>query len=94
MGNESGYAEAHFLNGAVRKGRFSTVWKLQDDGLENLSQRLVADGSLIIGSPTHIKVIYDRSAQIYPNLDCNADGRNREREHNVAAEFAKKNRGC
>jgi ketosteroid isomerase-like protein len=29
---ESGYAEAHFLNGAVRKGRFSTVWKLQDDG--------------------------------------------------------------
>jgi len=29
---ESGYAEARFLNGAVRKGRFSTVWKLQDDG--------------------------------------------------------------
>jgi ketosteroid isomerase-like protein len=29
---ESGYAEAHFLNGAVRKGRFSTVWKRQDDG--------------------------------------------------------------
>jgi len=29
---ESGYAEAHFPNGAVRKGRFSTVWKLQDDG--------------------------------------------------------------
>ena len=29
---ESGYAEAHFLNGAVRRGRFSTVWKLQDDG--------------------------------------------------------------
>jgi ketosteroid isomerase-like protein len=28
---ESGYSEAHFLNGAVRKGRFSTVWKLQDD---------------------------------------------------------------
>ena len=29
---ESGYAEAHFPNGAIRKGRFSTVWKLQDDG--------------------------------------------------------------
>ena len=29
---ESGYAEAHFLNGAVLKGRFSTVWKRQDDG--------------------------------------------------------------
>jgi ketosteroid isomerase-like protein len=29
---ESGYAEAHFSNDAVRKGRFSTVWKLQDDG--------------------------------------------------------------
>ena len=29
---ESGYAEAHFLNGAVRKGRFSTVWKREDDG--------------------------------------------------------------
>jgi ketosteroid isomerase-like protein len=29
---ESGYAEAHFSNGAVRKGRFSTVWKLQPDG--------------------------------------------------------------
>jgi len=29
---ESGYAEAHFPDGAVRKGRFSTVWKLQDDG--------------------------------------------------------------
>jgi ketosteroid isomerase-like protein len=29
---ESGYAEAHFSNGAVRKGRFSTVWKLLDDG--------------------------------------------------------------
>jgi len=29
---ESGYAEAHFPNGAVRKGRFSTVWKLQDNG--------------------------------------------------------------
>jgi ketosteroid isomerase-like protein len=29
---ESGYAEEHFLNGAVRSGRFSTVWKLQDDG--------------------------------------------------------------
>jgi uncharacterized protein (TIGR02246 family) len=29
---ESGYAEAHFPGGAVRKGRFSTVWKLQGDG--------------------------------------------------------------
>jgi ketosteroid isomerase-like protein len=29
---ESGYAEEHFLNGAVRSGRFSTVWKLQSDG--------------------------------------------------------------
>jgi ketosteroid isomerase-like protein len=29
---ESGYAEAYFLNGAVRRGRFSTVWKLQGDG--------------------------------------------------------------
>ncbi len=29
---ESGYAEAHFLNGTIRRGRFSTVWKLQDDG--------------------------------------------------------------
>ena len=29
---ESGYAEAHFLNGAVRKGRFSTVWKREGDG--------------------------------------------------------------
>jgi len=29
---ESGYAEAHFLNGVVRKGRFSTVWKRQSDG--------------------------------------------------------------
>ena len=29
---ESGYAEAHFPDGAVRKGRFSTVWKRQDDG--------------------------------------------------------------
>ena len=29
---ESGYAEAHFSNGAVRKGRFSTVWKRQADG--------------------------------------------------------------
>jgi ketosteroid isomerase-like protein len=29
---ESGYAEAHFLNGAVRRGRFSTAWKRQDDG--------------------------------------------------------------
>jgi ketosteroid isomerase-like protein len=28
---ESGYAEAHFINGAIRKGRFSTVWKLQAD---------------------------------------------------------------
>jgi ketosteroid isomerase-like protein len=29
---ESGYAEAHFLNGAVLNGRFSTVWKRQSDG--------------------------------------------------------------
>ncbi len=29
---ESGYAEAAFPNGVVRKGRFSTVWKLQSDG--------------------------------------------------------------
>jgi ketosteroid isomerase-like protein len=29
---ESGYAEARFLNGAVCRGRFSTVWKRQDDG--------------------------------------------------------------
>ncbi len=29
---ESGDAEAHFPNGVVRKGRFSTVWKLQPDG--------------------------------------------------------------
>ncbi len=29
---ESGDAEAHFNNGVVRKGRFSTVWKLQPDG--------------------------------------------------------------
>lgn len=29
---EYGQAEAHFPNGAVRKGRFSTVWKLQPDG--------------------------------------------------------------
>jgi ketosteroid isomerase-like protein len=29
---ESGYAEAHFLNGTVREGRFSTVWKRQGDG--------------------------------------------------------------
>ncbi len=29
---ESGGAEAHFANGMVRKGRFSTVWKLQSDG--------------------------------------------------------------
>jgi len=29
---ESGEAETHFLNGTVRKGRFSTVWKLQPDG--------------------------------------------------------------
>src|SRR6266516_1044226 len=29
---ESGYAEARFLNGAVRKGRFSTVWKREADG--------------------------------------------------------------
>jgi ketosteroid isomerase-like protein len=29
---ESGHAEARFPDGAVRKGRFNTVWKLQDDG--------------------------------------------------------------
>jgi ketosteroid isomerase-like protein len=29
---ECGYAEARLLNCAVRKGRFSTVWKRQDDG--------------------------------------------------------------
>ncbi len=29
---ESGSAEAHFPNGVVRKGRYSTVWKLQPDG--------------------------------------------------------------
>ncbi len=29
---ESGEAEAHFPTGAVRKGRYSTVWKLQPDG--------------------------------------------------------------
>ena len=29
---ESGYAEAHFANGMVRQGRFSTVWKIQSDG--------------------------------------------------------------
>ena len=29
---ESGYAEAHFANGMVRNGRFSTVWKIQGDG--------------------------------------------------------------
>ncbi len=29
---ESGYAETRFLNGAVRRGRFSTVWKREDDG--------------------------------------------------------------
>jgi len=29
---ESGYAEAHFLNGLIRNGRFSTVWKIQSDG--------------------------------------------------------------
>jgi len=29
---ESGYAEAHFPNGMVRQGRFSTVWKIQADG--------------------------------------------------------------
>ena len=29
---ESGYAEAHFANGSVRQGRFSTVWKIQSDG--------------------------------------------------------------
>ncbi len=38
---ESGAAEAHFPNGAVRKGRYSTVWKLQPDGhwkiLRNMS---------------------------------------------------------
>ncbi len=38
---EVGAAEAHFPNGAVRKGRYSTVWKLQPDGhwkiLRNMS---------------------------------------------------------
>ena len=29
---ESGYAEAHFPNGKVTRGRFSTVWKIQGDG--------------------------------------------------------------
>ncbi len=29
---ESGEAEAYFPNGTVRRGRFSTVWKLQTDG--------------------------------------------------------------
>jgi uncharacterized protein (TIGR02246 family) len=29
---EAGYAEAHFAGGKVRRGRFSTVWKLQPDG--------------------------------------------------------------
>ena len=29
---ESGYAEAHFADGTVLKGRFCTVWKLQSDG--------------------------------------------------------------
>lgn len=29
---ESGYSEAHFPNGNARRGRFSTVWKLQPDG--------------------------------------------------------------
>ncbi len=29
---ESGEAEAHFSSGAVRKGRYSTVWKRQPDG--------------------------------------------------------------
>ncbi len=29
---ESGFAEARFANGAVRRGRYSTVWKLQADG--------------------------------------------------------------
>lgn len=29
---ESGYAEAHFPNGVARRGRYSTVWKLQSDG--------------------------------------------------------------
>jgi ketosteroid isomerase-like protein len=29
---ESGYSEARFPNGAVLRGRFSTVWKRQDDG--------------------------------------------------------------
>lgn len=46
---ESGYAEAHFLNGAVRKGRFSTVWKRQDDGhwkiFRNISLPTPPDGS-------------------------------------------------
>src|SRR6266699_4314712 len=32
LADESGHAEARFLNGAVRKGRFSTVWKREDNG--------------------------------------------------------------
>ncbi len=44
---ESGSAEVRFPNGTVRKGRFSTVWKLQPDGhwkiFRNLS--LAAPGS-------------------------------------------------
>jgi ketosteroid isomerase-like protein len=28
---ESGYAEAHFVSGALLRGRFSTVWKRQAD---------------------------------------------------------------
>ncbi|HKW87246.1 MAG TPA: DUF4440 domain-containing protein [Candidatus Acidoferrales bacterium] len=29
---ESGYAEAHFPDGTIFNGRYSTVWKLQPDG--------------------------------------------------------------
>jgi ketosteroid isomerase-like protein len=29
---ESGHAEARFLNGTIRRGRFSTVWKREGDG--------------------------------------------------------------
>lgn len=29
---ESGYSQVHFASGAVRQGRFSTVWKRQRDG--------------------------------------------------------------
>jgi ketosteroid isomerase-like protein len=37
---ESGYAEARFLNDVVPRGRFSTVWKLQDDGHWNIFRNI------------------------------------------------------